>query len=384
MPGPLTGFKIVEMGGMGPSTWGAMMLSDMGAEVIRVDRPSDCGVYSDENRQAEWGYLRGRRSVAIDIRTDAGREAVLRLLDSADAVIEGNRPGVMERLGLGPDICLERNPRLVYGRMTGWGQDGPMANAPGHEINYLALTGVLNAIGPEERPVLPLNIIADYGGGGLMLAFGVVAALLETSRSAKGQVIDTSMVEGSALLAALFYAAQQNGQYSLERESNSLDGAAPHYGVYETSDGKWVSVGAVEEKFYRLLIAELGIDSEELPSRDDPRSWPEIKKRIAAAFRTQTRDAWTERLQGLEVCYSPVLDFEEAMQHPQQVARDSFVPVGDQLQPGPAPRFSRTPGEVSMPPSFPGQQTRAVLADWGFDASEIAALIEGGAAAEHR
>jgi alpha-methylacyl-CoA racemase len=374
--GPLQGTKVVEIASIGPGPWCAMMLADMGAEVIRVDRPEHVRDYRYGQHPADFVNRRGRRSAGVDLKHPDGAEVVLRLAEQADALIEGNRPGVAERLGIGPRECLARNPRLVYGRMTGWGQEGPLARTPGHDLNYLALTGLLHAIGPAHgRPVPPLNLVGDYGGGGMLLAFGLVAGLLEASRSGRGQVVDAAMVDGASLLGSMFHGLQQLGFWHDRRESNRLDGGAPFYGTYQTSDGKWVAVAANEPKFYRVLVEALGLSLDQLPPQMDQSAWPDVRDRFTAIFVTRTRDEWVKLMQSLETCFSPVLTLEEALGHEHSVARSAFVPVDGVLQAAPAPRFGRTPGAVAGPAARPGEHTEVVLRDWGFDHAEIADLI---------
>jgi alpha-methylacyl-CoA racemase len=377
--GPLEGLRIVELAGIGPGPFCAMLFSDLGAEVIRVDRtlPSGLGV----QRPAKLDLLnRGRRSIAVDLKNPKGVDVVLRLAAQADALIEPFRPGVAERLGVGPEDCWKRNARLVYGRMTGWGQTGPLAETAGHDLNYIALSGALHAIGPKDgRPVPPLNLVGDYGGGALYLAFGIMAALWEAKRSGKGQVVDTSMVEGAASLATGFWGMMAAGMWTEKRESNLLDGAAPFYGTYETKDGKYVSLGAIEAKFYTLMLEKLGLAGEDLPKQMDKASWPRVSARVADVVKSKTRDEWCAIMEGTDVCFAPVLSFTEAPKHPHNRARGSFVEVEGIVQPGPAPKFSRTPGKVRRPPAEPGQHTAEALADWGFSAGEISALQSAGA-----
>lgn len=374
--GPLHGVKVIEMVGLGPGPLCAMLLADMGAEVIRVDRPGG-NLFSGSKSDL---LGRNRRSLAVDLKHPDGVATVLRLVERADALIEGFRPGVMERLGLGPDRCLARNGKLIYGRMTGWGQDGPLAQAAGHDINYIALAGVLHAIGEQGgRPVPPLNLVGDFGGGGMFLAFGIVCALLEAQRSELGQVIDCSMVEGSAVLMGMFYAMQQAGRWQDERGRNMLDGASHFYGTYETADGKWVAVGAIEPQFYATLIRETDADPQLFENQHDADAWPRQRAELARIFRTKTRDAWCALLEGSDACFAPVLSLTEAPQHPHNVARGSFVEVDGMLHPGPAPRFSRTPAQVRHGPRPVGADSEAVLADWGFDAQQIRNLLRSGA-----
>ena len=376
--GPLQGLKVIELAGIGPGPFCAMLLADLGADVVRIDRmaPEDLGI----DRGRKFNVLnRGRRSVAVDLKSPDGVETVLKLVEKADALIEGFRPGVTERLGLGPDDCLARNPKLVYGRMTGWGQEGPLAHAAGHDINYIALTGALHAIGPSEAPSPPLNLVGDFGGGGMYLAFGVCAALLEARASGEGQVVDAAMTEGAASLMAAIYGIYGSGGWTDERESNFLDGGAYYYGVYETSDGKFVSVGSIEGKFHDELLEKTGLADAPTVDRNDRDAWADKRARLAEVIKTKTRDEWDEIMAGSDVCYAPVLDLSEAPHHPHNVARGSFVEVEGVMQPAPAPRFSRTPGEVARPPAAPGENTDEVLADWGFDADDIEKLHEVGA-----
>ncbi len=378
--GPLSGYKIIEMAGIGPAPMCAMLLADMGADVLLIDRTtgSDLGIPLN----AKYDLLkRGRRSVALDLKRPEAVAAVLRLVAKADALIEGFRPGVMERLALGPDICLQRNPRLVYGRMTGWGQEGPLAQAAGHDINYIALAGVLHAIGRKgEAPVPPLNLVGDFGGGALYLALGVVAALLETQKSGRGQVVDAAMIDGAASLMTLMYGLHAAGKWVEHRGANMLDSGAPYYDTYETSDGKYVAVGSIEAKFYRELIRLSGLEGEKLPAQNDTSSWPTMKQRLAAIFRTRTRDEWCKIMEGSEVCFAPVLGMSEAAAHPHNRRRGTLVEVGGVTQPAPAPRFSRTPGAIQRQPSAPGADTESALRDWGFSAEEIERLVAAGAA----
>ena len=382
--GPLEGVKIVELAGIGPAPHCAMLLSDMGAEVIRVDRAANVG--HDIGREGEDPrfalLLRGRRNIAVDLKNPAGVDAALRLIDRADALIEGFRPGVMERLGLGPDLCLQRNPKLVYGRMTGWGQDGPIAHTAGHDINYIALSGALQAIGEKGGPpVPPLNLIGDFGGGALYLAMGVLAGIINARATGKGQVIDCSMVEGSASLMMMMYGALAAGAWKEERGSNRTDGGAHFYHVYETLDGEHVAIGSIEPQFYALLLKHTGLDRESLPPQLDKNTWPDMTARLARIFKEKTRAEWTRIMQDTDICFAPVLRMSEAMTHPHNVERGSFVEVGGVKQPGPAPRFLGTPSQVQGPPARIGEHTRAILEDWGFSGGEIAALHHSGAVA---
>jgi alpha-methylacyl-CoA racemase len=374
--GPLKGIKVVELASIGPGPFCAMMLADMGAEVIRVDRLSAKGKGSRADV-----YLRGRRSVAVDLKHPDGVAAVLRLIENADALIEGFRPGVMERLGLGPDVCLARNPRLVYGRMTGWGQTGPLKDAAGHDINYIALTGALHAIGRKgEKPVPPLNLIGDFGGGGMLLAFGIVCALLEARNSGQGQVIDAAMTDGAAALMAIIYGRKALGHWKNERGVNMLDGAAHFYDTYECADGKYVAIGSIEPQFYALLLKHCGLaDDPAFQAQMNPQQWPELKARLTTVFKTKTRAEWCAVMEGSDVCFAPVLDLDEAPQHPHNQARATFVELEGVVQPAPAPRFSRTTPQLQRPPSLVGEHTEEALTDWGFSADEIATLKSSGA-----
>jgi alpha-methylacyl-CoA racemase len=376
----LSGFKIVEIAGIGPGPFAAMLLSDMGAEVVRVDRAEAVG---RGGRRPVDPLLRGRRgSIAVDLKKPAGVAAVLRLAESADALIEGFRPGVAERLGIGPEDCMARNPRLVYGRMTGWGQDGPMATAAGHDINYIALSGVLHAIGRSgERPVPPLNLVGDFGGGGLILAFGIVCALLERERSGQGQVVDAAMVDGASLLAAAIFGLSSLGIWTEERGANLLDTGAHFYEVYETADGKYVSIGSIEPQFYAELLEKTGLEGEDLPAQMDRGGWASLKDRLATIFRQKTRDEWCEIMEGSDVCFAPVLAMSEAPEHPHNKKRGTFIEVDGVVQPGPAPRFSRTGGDVTAPPPVPGEHTDDILTAYGFSADEVAELRSAGAVA---
>ena len=378
--GPLSGITVVEMAGIGPGPFAGMMLADLGATVIRVDRLSGGGGLSIALSAGRADVVsRGRSSIAVDLKSAEGVELVLRLVDSADALIEGYRPGVMERLGLGPSTCLERNPRLVFGRMTGWGQDGPLARVAGHDINYIALSGVLGAVGRRgETPVPPLNLVGDYGGGGMLLAYGVVAALLSASRTGTGQVVDAAMVDGSALLMAQFYGMRALGRWTEERGSNLLDTGAPFYDVYESADGGFLSVGPLEPAFFAILLERLGILDIDVASQYDPRSWPVLRRRLAAEFASRTREAAEETFADVDGCVFPVLSMSEAPRHPHNVARGTFVTRADVVQPAPAPRFSATPTQLGLPPPAVGEHTDAVLADLGMSVDEVRRLHAAG------
>ncbi len=381
MSGPLAGLRVVEVAGIGPGPFAAMMLADMGAEVLRVDRASSVPAGGPDTPSADL-LARGRRSVGVDLKHPEGVATVLRLVERADGLIEGFRPGVAERLGIGPEPCLARNPRLAYGRMTGWGQDGPLAGAAGHDIDYIALAGVLGAIGRAgERPVPPLNLVGDFGGGGMLLAFGMVCAFLEAARSGKGQVVDAAMVDGAALLTTMIHGLRAMGLWRDERGTNLLDTGAHFYEVYETADGGHVAVGAIEPRFYAELVRRSGLEEEDLPPQMDRAAWPRMKERLAQVFRSRTRDEWCQLMEGSDACFAPVLSMAEAPGHPHNRARGTFVEVGGVVQPGPAPRFSRTPGEVGAPPAHAGQHTDEALADWGFSAADLARLRRVGALA---
>ena len=377
--GPLAGLRVVELQGIGPGPFCGMMLADMGAEIIRVDRSAAVGSGA---RTADV-LARGRKSIAVDLKNPQGVETVLKLVETADVLLEGFRPGVTERLGLGPDVCLERNPKLVYGRMTGWGQTGTMAHAAGHDINYISLSGVLHAIGEAgSRPTPPLNLVGDFGGGGMLLAFGIVAALYERGVSGKGQVIDAAMTDGSALLTNSIFGLMGQGVWNHNRGSNLLDGGAHFYGTYETKDGRFVSIGSIEPQFYALLLEKTGLDQDpELAkqmSRDD---WPKLREKLAAVLATKTRDEWDEIMLGTDICYAPILNFDEAVVHPHNQARNTFVASADIVQAAPAPRFSRTEPELPEPPVAPGEHSEEVLASMGLDAAAIAELKASGAVA---
>jgi alpha-methylacyl-CoA racemase len=380
VPGPLAGLKVVEFAGIGPGPFAAMLFADMGAEVVRVERRGISRRPLSLLNAGPFDVLnRGRRAVAIDLKRPAGVQAALRLVEQADALIEGFRPGVMERLGLGPEVCLARNPRLVYGRMTGWGQNGPLAPAAGHDINYIALSGALHAIGTPEQPIAPLNLVGDFGGGAMLLAWGMMAALWEARGSGLGQVVDAAMTDGAALLMAMIYGVKAAGLWTDARGANLLDGGAPFYCTYACADGKHLAVGPIEPQFYRLFLERAGITDSELAGQYDLTVWSGQREKLGAILLTRTRDEWCALLEGTDACVTPVLDLEEAPLHPHNQARRTFVVVDDVLQPAPAPRLSRTPGVIRHPPPLPGQDTRAVLSDWGFAQGEIDALLAGGA-----
>lgn len=379
--GVLSGYKIIELAGIGPGPMCAMLLSDMGADVLRIDRTADAAL--GIAMETKYSLLnRGRRSVALDLKRPEAIEAVLKLVEKADALIEGFRPGVTERLGLGPDDCLKRNPRLIYGRMTGWGQEGPLAHAAGHDINYIALSGALASIGRKgEAPVPPLNLVGDFGGGALYLALGVVAGLLEAQKSGKGQVVDAAMVDGAASLMTAIYGLRLSGVWNDKRGENILDTGAHYYEVYETKDAKHVAIGSIEAKFYDELLRLSGLKGQELPRQNDRASWPKMKERLKALFLTKTRDEWCAIMEGSDICFAPVLSMDEAPHHPHNRHRGTFVENGGVLQPGPAPRFSRTPSKIQRPPARPGEHTEAALGDWGFSAGDLERLRKSGAIA---
>ena len=373
--GPLNGFKIIELAGIGPGPFCGMMLADMGAEVIRVER-----IAAAQATEAPKDVLtRNRRSIAVDLKNPKGVETVLRLVEGADGLIEGFRPGVTERLGLGPEQCQARNPRLVYGRMTGWGQEGPMAQAAGHDINYISLAGALHAIGrPGERPVPPLNLVGDFGGGGMLLAYGMVCGLLEVTKSNEGQVIDAAMVDGTAALMAMFYSMSASGAFDTQRGTNLLDGGAHFYDTYETADGEHVSIGSIEPQFYALLMEKAGLDAEYFQPQMKKGRWGELKAKLTEVFLTKTQAEWCDIMEGSDVCFAPVLNLIDAATHPHNVARNSYQEVAGVLQQAPAPRFSRTPAAAIQAPRVPGEDSASVLADFGLTATEVAQLTEQG------
>lgn len=373
--GPLSGKRIIEIAGIGPGPFCAMLLSDLGAEVIRVDRAS---TVADELPDLPSLDLlnRGRRSIGIDLKDPNGVELVLKLIESSDALIEGFRPGVAERLGIGPEDCLTRNPKLIYGRMTGWGQYGSYSSMAGHDINYIALSGVLGMIGrKDEKPVPPVNLIGDFGGGGMILALGVCAALVEVASSGKGQVIDAAMTDGSALLATMVHSFKAMGIWG-DRGTNLLDTGAPFYDVFECSDGKFISIGSIEPQFYSELLRITGLDQQENPKQMDRQSWDEMKSKIASAIKSKSREEWENLMEGTDVCFAPVLTIDEAYDHPHNLERNTFIEVAGVKQPAPAPRFSRTPASITSPPPHPGEHTEEILLDSGFTISEIFSLRE--------
>ena len=380
MPGPLSGVRVLELPAIGPAPFCGALLADLGADVVRIDRVVAADLGTPRPARFDF-YNRNKRSVALDLKSPAAAAAALTLAAHADVLIEGFRPGVAERLGLGPTECLAANPRLVYGRMTGWGQDGPMAQVVGHDINYLALSGALHCIGEADRPPAPpLNLVADLGGGALYLAVGVLAALTEAKASGRGQVVDAAMVDGVANLMSAFQAFRQTGDWTSGRGENIVDGGAPFYGTYETRDGRYVAVGAIEARFYTALLDGLGLAGEPLPAQNDRTQWPVMRQRFAAIVKTRTRDEWVAHMTGRDACFAPVLDMDEAALHPHMRARGVFQAFDGVTHPSPAPRFSRTPGELRCGAPEPGQHSRDVLAEWGVLAPDIEALLRSGAA----
>ena len=375
--GPLAGFRIIEIKGIGPGPYAGMLLADMGADVIVVERSSETvGIAVPAQKDVT---SRGKRSIAIDIKNPAGLKTLLRLVETADVLFESFRPGVAERLGFGPELCHEINPKLVYGRLTGWGQHGPLANAAGHDINYISLTGALAAIGGREKPVPPLNLVGDYAGGSLFLVTGILAGLLEARQSGKGQVIDAAITDGSASLMSVFHGWKDIGFWNRERHANLLDGAAYHYDVYETADGKFVSIGALEPQFYALLVEKAGLDKDLFGKQAGPDQWPALKEQLAVVFKQRSRQEWCELLEGTDACFAPVLDFTEAPGHPHNHARGTYVTIGGVDQPAPAPRFSRSACELPGEPRAEGADTEAVLRESGFSDADIAQLRDSGA-----
>ena len=374
--GPLNGYTVIELAGIGPAPMGGMMLADMGAEVIRIERKGAPPAMFDKDVSG-----RGKKSVEIDLKSPSGLETLLRMVENADVLIDPYRPGVCEKLGFGPDVCLERNPKLVFARMTGWGQEGPLAHAAGHDMNYISITGALYACGRAgERPVPPLNLIGDMGGGGMLLVNGVLAALLEASSSGRGQVVDVAMVDGAAQLMWMFHGMQASGVWDeTRREANMLDGGAHFYDTYECADGRFVSIGSIEPQFYALLIEKTGVDPEQFKPQHDRRQWPVLKAALAEVMKTKTQAEWCEIMEGTDVCFAPILNFVEAPSHPANVARNTYVEVDGFMQPAPAPRFSRTPSEVRHGMHASGQDTDAVLLAMGFSEADVSNLREAGA-----
>ena len=368
--GPLKGLKVLEMAGIGPGPFCAMMLADMGAEVIRIDRLSHKGGGHRANV-----LNRGRRSIALDLKNPAAVETVLKLIDRADALIEGFRPGVMERLGLGPDVCIQRNPKLIFGRMTGWGQSGPLAQAAGHDINYISIAGALGAMGYSDRaPAPPLNLVGDFGGGAMYLLTGILAALFERHNSGQGQVIDAAMTDGTASLLSPFFGLMAMNMWTTDRQANKLDGGAHYYGSYECSDGKYISIGSIEPQFYPLLLEKCGIQDDAFLAQQAQQAWPDLREKLTQLFLTKTRSQWCELMEGTDVCFAPVLDLSEAPSHPHNLERKTYVDFEGVTQPAPAPRFSRTESQIQSSAAMAGEHTEQVLTDWGFTENEIEQL----------
>jgi len=367
--GPLSGIKVVEFAGIGPGPFCGMLLADMGAEVVRIDRKGTRGGSKFDIAS------RGKRSIALDLKKPEAVETALKLIEKADILQEGFRPGVMERLGLGPEVCLARNPKLVYGRMTGWGQTGPLAPTAGHDINYISLTGALHAIGrPGEKPVPPLNLVGDFGGGALYLAMGMLAALVEANRTGKGQVVDAAMTDGATSLMAMFYGFTASGMWQEPHGTNMLDGGAHFYDTYETKDGKWISIGSIEPQFYAILREKAGLTDAIWDAQMDRAKWPELKAKIEAVFKTRTRDEWCAIMEGTDICFAPVLSITEAKDHPHNKARETIVVVDGVAQPNIAPRFSRTPSKIQGPVPQVGENTLEVLKGWGFSDGDVESL----------
>ena len=373
--GPLQGVKVIELAGIGPGPFAGMLLADMGAEVIVVDRATD----SNKIRLPDCNG-RGKRSIALNLKSPEGIETLLALVEQADVLFEGFRPGVAEKLGVGPDDCLARNPKLVYGRMTGWGQFGPLAKTAGHDINYISLTGALYAMGrADDKPVPPLNLVGDYGGGGMFLVMGILAALYEAQHSGKGQVVDAAMTDGSAILMAIFNSLHAMGMWSPKRGVNVLDTGAHFYETYETRDGKYISIGSIEPQFYALLMEKAQLDTEIFGDQNNPTKWPELKNKLTDIFKNKTRDQWCELMEGTDICFAPVLDFLEAQKHPHNIARETYIDVDGMMQPAPAPRFSRTESQVTNGARAAGEDTDEVLDSWGFSEEKIKQLRVSGA-----
>jgi alpha-methylacyl-CoA racemase len=376
--GPLAGVKVIEIKGIGPGPFAGMLLADMGAEVIVVERSSK-GSGTVALPAAMDCNSRGKKSIALNLKTAAGAETLLRLVETADMLFEGFRPGVAERLGFGPEQCHARNPRLVYGRITGWGQTGPLAKTAGHDINYISLTGSLAAIGNPDKPTVPLNLVGDYAGGSMYLVMGMLAALYEAQRSGKGDVIDAAITDGSASLMSMFHSMDKLGAWIPERGSNMLDGHAPFYDTYETSDGRFVSIGSIEPQFYALLVEKTGVDPDAFANPYDKSQWPKMKERLIEVFKTKSQAQWCELMEGTDLCFAPVLNYREAPAHPHNAARNTYIDIDGLTQPAPAPRFARSDCATPSSPSSEGSDTHEVLAQWGFSEQEIAALEVDGA-----
>ena len=375
--GPLSGIKVIELKGIGPGPYAGMLLADMGAEVIVVERsrqPNGIASASKDDISS-----RGKKSIALNLKTPEGVETLLKLIESADMLLEGFRPGVTERLGIGPDICHARNPRLIYGRLTGWGQTGPLAKVAGHDINYISIAGALGSIGTPDPPVPPLNLVGDYAGGSLFLVMGMLAALIERNHSGTGQVIDAAITDGTASLMTVLYSLHNMGQWIPKRSSNLLDGGAHFYGVYETADNKFISVGSIEPQFYKVLIEKGNLDPDEFADQYDQENWPELKKSFEKIFKTKTRQQWCDLLDGSDACFSPVLDFTEAPEHPHNIARSTFIKIDGTVQPGTVPKFSRSTSHLPSAPKSEGSDTESVLKELGLSDIDIENLVKFGA-----
>jgi|TARA_B110000977_G_scaffold4655_1_gene6688 alpha-methylacyl-CoA racemase len=378
--GPLAGLKVIELKGIGPGPYAGMLLADMGAEVIVIERSRQTnGIASPAEKDVN---SRGKKSIALNLKNQQGLETLLKLIDSADMLIEGFRPGVVEKLGVGPEVCHARNPGLIFGRITGWGQTGPLSKVAGHDINYISIAGALGSIGTKDKPIPPLNLVGDYAGGSLFLVMGMLAALNERSQSGKGQVIDAAITDGTASLMSVFYSLSNMGLWTAKRESNVLDGGAHFYNTYETADGKFVSIGPIEPQFYQLLVEKAGLDSEQFSHYGNPRKWPEQKTALAAVFKSKTRDQWCKLLEGTDACFAPVLDFIEAPKHPHNISRSTFIEIDGKVQPGIAPKFSRSHCPIPAKPTAEGADTELVLKSLGLSDSEIQQLQTSGAVAE--
>ncbi len=374
--GPLAGVKIIEMKGIGPGPYAGQLMADLGAEVIVVERASKPNSIAPPSAMDV--NSRGKKSIALDLRKPEGLETLLKLVESADVIFEGNRPGVAERLGFGPEVCQERNPKIIYGRMTGWGQTGTLAHSAGHDYNYISLTGAAAAIGTKDQPVPPLNVVGDYAGGSMFLVVGILAALIEVQKSGKGQVIDTAITDGSAHLMSMFYTMGKLGAWNTNRESNMLDGGIPYYGAYETADGKHVSIGPIEPQFFAEMIQKAGMPESFIQDQNNPEKWGEIKATFVETFKSKTRDEWAEIFEGSDACVAGILDYKEAIEHPHNKSRETYIEVNGDMQPAPAPRFSRTECAVPAAPSSEGADTKEVLANWGFDGGSIEVLDQAG------
>lgn len=375
--GPLAGIKIIEMKGIGPGPYAGQVMADLGAEVIVVERASKPNSIAPPSAMDV--NSRGKKSIALDLRKPEGLEALLTLVESADVIFEGNRPGVAEKLGFGPDVCMERNPKIIYGRMTGWGQTGTLAHSAGHDYNYISLTGVAAAIGTEEQPVPPLNLVGDYAGGSMFLVVGILSALLEVKTSGKGQVVDAAITDGSAHLMSMFYTMDKLGANQVKRESNLLDGGVPYYGAYQTSDGKHVSVGPIEPQFFAQMIQKSGMPESFIQDQNNPEKWAEIKSTMTETFNSKTRDEWVDIFEGSDACVAGILNIREAAEHPHNKSRGTYIDIEGHVQPAPAPQFSRSQCDKPAAPEAEGASTKAVLSDWGFDDNAINALDLAGA-----